>query len=124
MSSNTIKFTGSNFLRQRLILATLSGKNLKITKIRENDADPGLVEYEMNLMRMIESVTNGTTVKVNETGTVLFYSPGMLVGGSVTHACLPDRSVAYYLEVLLALAPFCANPLKEKFIFLSDGVIY
>jgi len=63
MSSNTIKLNGSNYLRQRLILSTLSGKNLKITKIREADADPGLVEYEMNLLRMLEMITNGTTVK-------------------------------------------------------------
>jgi RNA 3'-terminal phosphate cyclase-like protein len=113
MSGNTIKLSGSNFLRQRLILSTLSGKSLKITKIRENDADPGLVECEMNLLRMIELLTNGTTVKVNETGTVLFYQPGMLIGGDITHECSKNRSVSYYLEVLLALAPFCANPLKE-----------
>lgn len=114
MSANTIKLNGSNFLRQRLILSTLSGKNVKITKIRESEADPGLTEYEMNLLRMIEAITNGTTVKVNETGTILFYSPGMLIGGDVTHSCSKVRSVGYYLEVLLALAPFCANPVKAN----------
>ena len=31
-----------------------SGKALKVTKIRENDADPGLREEEMNLLRLIE----------------------------------------------------------------------
>ena len=53
MSANTIKLHGANYLRQRLILATISGKNLKITKIRESEADPGLVEYEMNLLKLL-----------------------------------------------------------------------
>merc|ERR1712193_313777 len=91
---NTVKLTGSNFFRQRVILATLSGKTLKVTKIRDNDANPGLLEEEMNLLRLIESFTNGTTVKVNDDGTVLFYQPGMLSGGQVKHQCHRNRGVA------------------------------
>lgn len=53
MSGNTVKLHGANFLRQRLILSTISGKNIKITKIRESEADPGLVEYEMNLLKLL-----------------------------------------------------------------------
>jgi len=53
MSGNTVKLHGANFLRQRLILSTISGKNVKITKIRESEADPGLVEYEMNLLKLL-----------------------------------------------------------------------
>lgn len=116
---NTVKVNGANFLRQRIILATLSGKSLKITKIRENAADPGITEVEMNLLRLVESFTNGATIKVNETGTILFYSPGMLCGGNVTHKCHKSRGVSYYLEVILALGPFCANPLM---VTLSDCV--
>ena len=52
-------------------------------------------------METINSFTNGTTIKVNETGTVLFYSPGMLTGGTVTHKCHKGRGVSYYLEVLV-----------------------
>ena len=119
---NTVKMNGSNYLRQRIILATLSGKSLKITKIRESESNPGVTEEEMNLLRLVErpvswknlyllncpcgnisetknSFTNGTTIKVNETGTVLFYSPGMLTGGTVTHKCHKARAVSYYLEV-------------------------
>jgi len=110
--SNVIKLTGSNYIRQRVILATLSGKSLKLTKIRENEANPGLLEEEMNMLRLIESFTNGTTIKVNDDGTVLFYSPGMLSGGTITHRCHRSRGVSYYVEVILALAPFCAEPLN------------
>ena len=133
---NTVKLNGSNYLRQRIILATLSGKSLKITKIRESESNPGVTEEEMNLLRLVErpvswkilnfqfycenvnifltynwetinSFTNGTTIKVNETGTVLFYSPGMLTGGTVTHKCHKARAVSYYLEV-------CNIQIKKK----------
>jgi RNA 3'-terminal phosphate cyclase-like protein len=40
--SNILKFEGYNYLRQRLILATLSGKPVRIEKIRSDDENPGL----------------------------------------------------------------------------------
>lgn len=35
----------------------------------------------------------------------------MLPGGNVTHNCHLGRSVGYYLEVIVPLAPFCKKPL-------------
>lgn len=49
---------------------------------------------------------------VVHTGTVLFYQPGLLYGGSVEHDCSLHRSVGYYLEALIMLAPFMKNPLR------------
>lgn len=40
--SKLLKFEGHNYLRQRLILATLSGKIVRIDKIRSDDEDPGI----------------------------------------------------------------------------------
>lgn len=40
--SKVLKYEGHNYFRQRLVLATLAGKVLKIDKIRSNDANPGL----------------------------------------------------------------------------------
>lgn len=37
-----VSFEGCNFLRQRLVLATLSVKSVRITNIRANEDDPGL----------------------------------------------------------------------------------
>ena len=45
-------------------------------------------------------------------GTVLFYQPGMLDGGIIEHDCNTQRSIGYYLEVLLCLAPFTKRPVK------------
>lgn len=40
--SKLLKYEGYNYLRQRLVLATLSGKPVRIEKIRSDDENPGL----------------------------------------------------------------------------------
>ena len=42
MAKKDLAYEGCNFLRQRLILSTLSGKTVKIKKIRSKDDNPGL----------------------------------------------------------------------------------
>lgn len=37
-----LTYEGCNFFRLRLVLATLSGKSVKIQNIRANEDDPGL----------------------------------------------------------------------------------
>ena len=43
---------------------------------------------------------------------MLFYQPGLLLGGTIEHDCNPQRSIGYYLEGLLMLAAFMKTPLK------------
>lgn len=86
-------FKGSCYLRQRLLLATLSGKKIQIKDIRSDDNEPGLREYEVNLIRLFDKVTNGTNVELNETGTALKYQPGLLHGGTFTHDCCVQRGI-------------------------------
>lgn len=43
-------------------------------------------------------------------GTSLLYHPGILIGGKVEHDCNLQRSIGYFLEVILCLAPFMKNP--------------
>ncbi|XP_059486161.1 probable RNA 3'-terminal phosphate cyclase-like protein [Neocloeon triangulifer] len=107
-----LTFKGSNFLRQRLILSCLSARSVRITEIRSMDIEPGLKEYEVNLIRLLDKLTNGTKIVVSETGTSLFFQPGILVGGVIEHDCCVHRGIGYYLEVLLSLGPFCKKPLQ------------
>lgn len=53
-----------------------------------------------------------TFVLLPPQGTTLFYQPGLLSGGPVEHDCNTQRSIGYYLEALLMLAPFMKSPLK------------
>nr|XP_021199891.2 probable RNA 3'-terminal phosphate cyclase-like protein [Helicoverpa armigera] len=110
--NDLLVYKGSNFFRQRLLLATLSGRAIKIEEIRSTHDDPGLREYEVSLIRLLDKVTNGTRVELSQTGTSVYYQPGILVGGQVTHSCSTQRGIGYYLEILLALGPFCKEPLN------------
>lgn len=106
------EYTGANYLRQRLVLAILSARPVRIKRIRARDQDPGLKDSEAALLRLLDKVTNGSRIEVNETGTSLTFVPGLLVGGRVEQECPAERSIGYYLEPLLALGPFCKSPLQ------------
>ncbi|XP_013917811.1 PREDICTED: RNA 3'-terminal phosphate cyclase-like protein isoform X1 [Thamnophis sirtalis] len=108
----SLSYVGSNFLRQRLVLSTLSGRPVKIRKIRAKDDNPGLRDFEANFLRLIDKITNGSRIEINQTGTTLYYQPGLLHGGSLEHDCSENRSIGYYLESLLCLAPFMKHALR------------
>jgi len=105
------EYSGCNYLRQRLILSVLTSRPIKIVKIRYKDNDPGLRDFESSLLRLLDKITNGSKIEVSDTGTSLSFMPGILTGGKVEHDCGLEHSIGYYLEVLIALGPFCKNPL-------------
>jgi len=103
----TLTFKGSANFRQRLILSILSGRAIKIEDIRSMNENPGVRDYEASFLRLLDKVTNGTKVRINETGTTLRFKPGLLTGGSrISHECPSSRSISYYIEALVCLAPF------------------
>lgn len=53
----SLSYVGSNFLRQRLVLSTLSGRPVKIRKIRAKDDNPGLRGW---LVRELRGESLGT----------------------------------------------------------------
>lgn len=54
-----LRYEGCSQFRQRIVAATLSQKNLRIDKIREQDDSPGLHDFEANFLRLIEKITDG-----------------------------------------------------------------
>ena len=64
------------------------------------------------MIRLFDKITNGSKIKVSETGTSFTYNPGLLIGGKIDHDCSLERGIGYYLEPLIAIAPFCKNPLN------------
>lgn len=100
-------------LRNQLVYATLSGKELKVTKIRAREESPGLQPHEACLLRLIEKVTNGSVVEISETGTSLRYRPGIVCGGTnLRHDCGKARALGYFLEPLILLSLFGKKPLS------------
>lgn len=51
---------------------------------------------------------------ITNTGTSLYFQPGMILGGSINHECSAERSIGYYLEPLLIISPFMKENLNAK----------
>ncbi|CAG8520387.1 5725_t:CDS:2 [Racocetra persica] len=120
MASKVLKFSGHNYFRQRLILATLSGKTVKIDKIRSNDSDPGLKDFEASFLRLLDKVTNGSILEINYSGTSVLFKPGVITGGTISHDCGTARAIGYFLEPIIALAPFSKDPFNLTFFGITN----
>lgn len=112
MAQTPLRYTGHLHLRTRLVLSILSGKAVRIDGIRSNDKDPGLRDFEVSLLRLLEKVTNGTIMEISYTGTTVLIKPGVIAGGTITHECPLSRSIGYFLEPIIMLAPFAKKPLN------------
>ncbi|KAI2640461.1 18S rRNA biogenesis protein [Hypomontagnella submonticulosa] len=129
-----LKFTGHKSFTQRLVLATLTGRPVHISKIRSNSpTNPGLAPHEISFLRLLEAVTNGSSMQISYTGTTITYQPGLITGAipgfgasddDVLEHQLPatcTRGVTYFLLPLCLLAPFSKSHMNVR--FEGPGVI-
>ncbi|KAK8377365.1 hypothetical protein O3P69_013774 [Scylla paramamosain] len=79
-----LTYEGSKCLRQRLILSTLSGKPVRIRNIRAKADDPGLKDYEVSFIRLLDCLNNGSSIEGHR-----------VLSGATVHAC-----------------PFCKTPIS------------
>ncbi|KAF8201525.1 RNA 3'-terminal phosphate cyclase/enolpyruvate transferase [Pholiota molesta] len=110
--SSLIHFSGHQHFRNRLVLSILSGRHVRIDKIRSEDKNPGLRDYEISLLRLLEKVTNGTIIEISVTGTAILLKPGIILGGTLQHECPLSRAIGYFLEPVIMLAPFAKKPMN------------
>jgi RNA 3'-terminal phosphate cyclase-like protein len=109
-SSPPLVYEGARAFRSRVILSTLSGRRVLLRDIRSRDESPGLRDHEASMLRLLDKLTNGCGIEINETGTRLRYTPGLIAGGTVEHDCGTARAIGWFLEALLLLAPFSKKP--------------
>ncbi|CAP64925.1 uncharacterized protein PODANS_1_13160 [Podospora anserina S mat+] len=130
-----VRLTGHRAFTQRLVLATLSGKPIHITKIRSTSpTNPGLAPHEVSFLRLLEAVTNGSVIDVSYSGTTLAYQPGLITGSvpgagtflsnDLIEHTIPannTRGITYFLLPLALLAPFSKAHMNVR--FSGPGVI-
>ena len=122
LAHQTLRYSGCNYFRQRVVLATLFQKSLVLNGIRDQNCNPGLRRYEATLLRLIDKITDGSFFHIDVTGTELRYSPGCLIGGDdLFHDCGTERNLSYFLEALLLLAPFAKKPLFIRLKGITHG---
>jgi RNA 3'-terminal phosphate cyclase-like protein len=121
--STTLKFEdGSVQFRQRLVVSLLSHRTLLIKNIRADDLEhPGLHEHEASFLRLVDKLTNGSRIEINATGTQLRFQPGVMLGGDIEHVCSGERSIGWFLEGILPLAPFGKEDLSLDLEGITDG---
>ena len=78
--------------------------------------NPGLKDHEV-FLRLLEAVTNGSHIEISYTGTTIIYRPGIIIGGDLTHNCPDTKSIGYFIEPMLMLAPF-----SKKFSIIFKGL--
>ncbi|CAA2967049.1 probable RNA 3'-terminal phosphate cyclase-like protein [Olea europaea var. sylvestris] len=110
-----LRLKGSQNLRLRLLLSTLSSTPILIEDIRADATWPGMLSHEVSLLRLLEKVSDDCHVEINETGTKLKYKPGIVMGGrNLVHDCGVSRSIGYFLEPLIVLGLFGKKPLTIR----------
>ncbi|KAI1382155.1 18S rRNA biogenesis protein [Hypoxylon crocopeplum] len=132
--SEFLRFTGHKSFAQRLVLSTLTGRPIHVSKIRANSpTNPGLAPHEVSLLRLLEAVTNGSSMQISYTGTTITYQPGLITGAipgfgasddDILEHQLPatcSRGVTYFLLPLCLLAPFAKSHMNVR--FTGPGVI-
>ncbi len=90
-----VKLAGAQHFRQRLLLATLAGKTLRIDEIRSRDSVPGLRDYEASFLRLLEKISNGCIVEINETGTMVYFFEICVFFRKFSSVCLKFLRAAY-----------------------------
>jgi RNA 3'-terminal phosphate cyclase-like protein len=131
-----VRFTGHRALAHRLVLATLTGRPAHISQIRSTSATrPGLAPHEVSFLRLLETVTNGSSIQISFSGTTVTYHPGLVAGAIPGHGAVGDdldvlehivpaacaRGITYFLAPLCLLAPFSKAHLNVR--FSGPGVI-
>jgi RNA 3'-terminal phosphate cyclase-like protein len=129
-----LRFTGHRSFTQRLVLATLTGRPVHISGIRSSSqSNPGLAPHEISFLRLLEAVTNGSSMQISYTGTTITYHPGLITGvspgtgatvGDVIEHYVPatcSRGLTYFLMPLALLAPFSKAHMNVR--FTGPGVI-
>lgn len=132
--SEFLRFEGHRSFTKRLTLSTLTGRPIHISKIRSTSpTNPGLSPNEVSFLRLLEAVTNGSSMQISFTGTTITYHPGLITGtipgqgaaeGDIIEHQLPStvtRGITYFLMPLCLLAPFAKAHMNVR--FSGSGVI-
>ena len=129
-----LRLQSHSALPSRLVLSTLLGRAIHISAIRPSSpTNPGLQPHEISLLRLLESLTNGSHIEISYTGTILLYKPGLITGsasgsganaqGVIRHEIdgRNTRGLSYFLMPICLLAPF--SKAKFSILFTGPGVI-
>ena len=59
---------GSLGFRQKVVLSAITNQPIRIKNIRSRSKSPGVTSAEVDLLKLINEISNGAIIKINDTG--------------------------------------------------------
>ncbi|CAG9321632.1 unnamed protein product [Blepharisma stoltei] len=122
-----MEFKGSSLFRYRIICSILAGTPIIISEIRSDSEYPGLADYEVKYLELIAKLMNGSIIDVNETGTRLRFTPGIITNNPtldlIEHDCGTERGLGYFIEGILPFVMFGKNKLNINLIGVTNEML-
>lgn len=121
-----LKIKGANYFRMKIAYSLLMNRPIQITEIRSNDINPGLSEYEISFLKLVDAITNGTKIEISKTGTVLNFTPGVITnnyGNEFEFQCHNSRAITYYAEGIIPISLFGKESLQVNFKGITNNDI-
>lgn len=119
-----LQLQGPQNFRLRLAFSLLTSTPIQISDIRTKEVNVGLNQSEISFLKLVDQITNGTKVKISETGTSVAFHPGTITnnyGEEFLFQSDPSRCVSYYLEGLLPIALYGKETLRCKLAGATNG---
>lgn len=113
--SSVLEFEGSGVFRHHLACALLSNRPVQLRGINADTQQAGLRDFEVNFLKFVDRATAGTKIEVTNGQADVRVTPGLLLGGTFSHAVPASRSVTYIIEAALLFLPFAKHPSEITF---------
>ena len=116
----------SNLFRLKIAYSFLLNRPIKISNIRADSTNPGMTQYEVNFLHLVSEISNGTIIKINQTGTGFTLIPGTITnnyGDELIFECDKSRCITYYAEGLIPICLYGKESLHIKLKGITNNLI-
>ena len=120
------EFQGSNLFRLKIAYSFLLNRPIRISNIRAESINPGMTQYEVNFLKLVSEISNGTIIQINQTGTGFTLIPGTITnnyGDQLTFECDKSRCITYYAEGLIPICLYGKESLHIKLKGITNNLI-
>ena len=117
---------GSNLFRLKIAYSFLLNRPIRISNIRPDTVNPGMTEYEINFLKLVSEISNGTKININQIGTGFTLIPGTITnnyGDQLTFECDKSRCITYYAEGLIPICLYGKESLHIKLKGITNNLI-